>query len=166
MGTRSVVVGILVAGVFLLGASAENASDFDRAMEPILTEYLSIQRALAANETGGVERAVHSIEGLTKKLDPVTAGGKHSDHYKNIPTDILAACGKLHGAEEIRSLREAFKDLSKPISMWVSMAKPEGKSVMYCPMENAGWVQDGTAVKNPYLGPKMLDCGQKVGGAD
>jgi hypothetical protein len=50
--------------------------------------------------------------------------------------------------------------------MWVSMAKPKGKSVMYCPMEKAGWVQDGTVVANPYFGPKMLGCGQKVGGAD
>ena len=166
MGTRKVTVGILLAGVLLLGASASNASDFDRAMEPILTEYLKIQTALAADGTEGVEGAIHTIEGLTKKLDPVTTSGKHTEHYKNIPADILAACGKFNEAKEIRSMREAFKDLSKPISMWVAMAKPKGKSVMYCPMEKAGWVQDGTVVENPYFGPKMLGCGQKVGGAD
>jgi hypothetical protein len=153
MGTRSVTVGILLSGVLLLGASASNTSDFDRAMEPILAEYLKIQTALAADGTEGVEGVVHTIEGLTEKLDPVTTSGKHTEHYKNIPADILAACGKFHEAKEIRSMREAFKDLSKPISMWVSMAKPEGKSVMYCPI-------------NPYFGPKMLGCGQKVGGAD
>jgi len=50
--------------------------------------------------------------------------------------------------------------------MWVTMAKPQGKSVMYCSMEKAGWVQEGTEVANPYLGPAMHSCGQKVGGDD
>jgi len=166
MRTRTVTVGILLVGALLLGASAMNALDFDRAMEPILTEYLHIQTALAADETDGVEGAAHAIEGLAKKLDPEMAGGDHAEHFENIPADILAASGKLHAAKDIRSMREAFKDLSKPVSMWVTMAKPQGKSVMYCSMEKAGWVQDGMEVANPYLGPAMHSCGQKVGGAD
>jgi transposase-like protein len=32
--------------------------------------------------------------------------------------------------------------------------------------EKASWVQEGTKVANPYLGPMMQGCGQKVGGAD
>jgi hypothetical protein len=32
--------------------------------------------------------------------------------------------------------------------------------------EKASWVQEGTKVANPYLGPMMPGCGQKVGGAD
>jgi hypothetical protein len=166
MGTRTVTVGILLAGTLLLGASAMDTSEFDRAMEPILTEYLTIQKALAADETEGVEGAAHAIESLAKKLDPEMAGEDHAEHYKNIPADILAACGRLHQANEIGSMRETFKDLSKPISMWVTMAKPQGKSVMYCSMEKAGWVQDGEEVANPYLGLEMHGCGQKVGGAD
>ena len=166
MGTRTVTVGILLAGALLLGASAMDTSEFDRAMEPILTEYLTIQTALATDETDGVEGAVQAIERLAKKLDPDMASGEHNEHYKNIPADILAACGKLHQADEIGSMREAFKDLSKPVSMWVTMAKPQGKSVMYCSMEKARWVQDGTEVANPYLGSEMQGCGQKVGGAD
>jgi hypothetical protein len=161
-----VTVGILLAGALLLGASAMDTSEFDRAMEPILDEYLTIQKALAANQTEGVEGAVHAIEKLAKNLEPELAGGDHAEHYKNIPADILAACGRLHEAKEIGSMREAFKDLSEPVSMWVTMAKPKGKSVMYCSMEKAGWVQDGTEVANPYLGPAMHGCGQRVGGAD
>ena len=166
MGTRMVTFGMLLAGVLLLGSSAMKAAEFDRAMEPILTEYLEIQNALAADETEGVESAVHAIEGLARKLDPAAATGPQSEHYQNIPPDILAACGKLHEAKEIGSMREGFKHLSKPISMWVTMAQPNGKSVMYCQMEMAGWVQEGTEAKNPYLGPKMQSCGQKVGGAE
>jgi hypothetical protein len=166
MGTRRATVGILLAGVLLLGASAMASSDFDRAMEPILDEYLTIQTALAANETEGVEGAVHAIEGLAKKLAAETAGEDHSDHHRSMLADILAACRKLNESNDIESMREAFKDLSEPVSIWVTMAKPKGKSVMYCSMEKAGWVQDGAEVANPYLGPAMHSCGQKVGGAD
>jgi hypothetical protein len=166
MGTRTLTVGVLLAGALLLGAGAMDTSEFDHAMEPILTKYLTIQIALAAGETDGIEGAVHAIERLAKKLDPEMAGGDHAEHYENIPADILSACERLLEAKEIGSIREAFKDLSKPMSMWVTMAKPEGKSVMYCSMEKAGWVQDGAEVANPYLGPAMQSCGQKVGGAD
>jgi hypothetical protein len=166
MGTRTATVSTLLAGVLLVGASAMGSSEFDRGMEPILTGYLDIQTALAANQTDGIEEAVHEIEENARKLDPEMVGGDHAEHYRNIPADILAACGELHEAKDIGSMRRAFKDLSKPVSMWVTMAKPKGKSVMYCSMEKAGWVQEGTKVANPYLGPMMHGCGHKVGGAD
>jgi hypothetical protein len=159
-------VGVLLAGALLLGAGVAGASEFDHGMEPILTEYLKIQTALAADETEGIEDAVQAIGNLAKKLDPAMTHGEHAAHYENIPKDILVACGKLHEAQDIGTIREAFKDLSKPLSMWVTMAKPEGTSVMYCSMEEAGWVQHGAEVANPYFGSSMRSCGEKVGGAD
>lgn len=166
MGTRRATLGMLLAGVFLLGASATDTAEFNRAMEPILDEYLTIQTALAANQTEGVEGAVQAIEGLAKQLEAETAGEDDADHHRVMLADILAACGKLNESNDIESMREAFKNLSKPMSIWVTMAKPKGMSVMYCSMEKAGWVQEGAEVSNPYLGPAMHSCGQKVGGAD
>ena len=29
----------------------------------------------------------------------------------------------------------------------------------YCPMEKKSWLSESSAIKNPYLGKKMLDCG-------
>jgi Cu(I)/Ag(I) efflux system membrane fusion protein len=166
MRKGTVITGVLLAGLLPILASAAGASEFDRAMEPILAEYLKVQTALAADETDGVEDAVHAIQDLAKKIDPKTAGGEHAAHYQNIPEDIAVACGKFHEAKDIGSIREAFKDLSKPVSMWVTMAEPKDASVMYCPMAEAGWVQRGSQVTNPYFGSEMLTCGEKVGGAD
>ncbi len=169
MRQGTMIAGALHLSVLLLfagAAGAAGASEFDRSMEPVLTEYLKIQTALAADETDGVEDAVHAIQDLAKKIDPRTASGDHVEHYKNIPEDLLAACGKLHEAKDISPIREAFKDLSEPVSTWVTMAEPEDTSVMYCPMAKAGWVQHGSQAVNPYLGSKMLSCGGKVDGAD
>jgi Cu(I)/Ag(I) efflux system membrane fusion protein len=150
--------------MFLVFGTA-SASELDEAMEPILTEYLKIQNALVNDKTEGIKPAVEAIEKSAKKLDP-EAAGNHGEHYKNLSQDIIAACKKLHTAEDIDATREAFKALSKPIAMWVGMAKPKGMSVMYCPMLKTVWVQRGSEVANPYYGAEMSICGQKVGGAD
>jgi hypothetical protein len=163
--TTMIAAAILMVA-FPIVSGVAGASGFDRAMEPILAEYLKIQTALAADETEEVAGAVHAIEDLAKNLDPATAHGEHAEHYRNIPEDLLAACGTLRDAKDIRSIREGFKDLSKPVSMWVTMAEPEDTSVMYCPMAKAGWVQHGSKAANPYMGSEMLSCGEKVGGAD
>jgi len=160
------VAGTLVAALLSVVAGTVGASEFDGAMQPILVEYLKIQTALAADETDGIEDAVRAIRDLAKRIDPKTASGEHAEHYRNIPEDLSAACERLQAASDIASIREAFKDLSKPISMWVTMAEPSDASVMYCPMAGAGWVQHGSQVANPYFGSEMLRCGEKVGGAD
>jgi Cu(I)/Ag(I) efflux system membrane fusion protein len=165
----SIKVGIttgLAAFGLLLAAGAALAADFDTAMEPILAEYLAIQEALAADTIEGVEEAVLKIQVAAKDLHPGHAAGEHAVHYENIPQDLLAACEKLRAGGDIGSIREAFKELSKPVSMWVTMAKPKHTSVMYCPMEKAGWVQRGSEVANPYMGETMASCGEKVGGSE
>jgi Cu(I)/Ag(I) efflux system membrane fusion protein len=156
----------MALGLLCLVASAAQASDFDRAMEPILTEYLKIQGALAADKMDGIKSAAETIEASAKALEPEKTAGDHADHFKSIPSGLVSACGKLKQAEDITAAREDFKALSKTVAMWVGMSKPKGTSVMYCPMVEAVWVQQGSEVSNPYFGPAMLGCGEKVGGAD
>jgi hypothetical protein len=168
IGMKVRIARTLALCVVFLGAvttpQSTYAMEFDQAMEPILTEYLKIQTSLAADSTEGVAAAVHKIESSAKKLDPGTAAAPHREHYKNIPQDIVVACGKFNDPDDLSSVREAFQELSKPISMWVTMARPEGKHVMYCSMKKAGWVQQGSEVANPYYGSEMLTCGYEVGG--
>lgn len=166
MRIETAITMALTVSALTLGVGAARADDFDTTMEAVLVDYLKIQEALAADKTEGIEDAVGAIQESAKKLGSEPAAGKHAEHYKSIRPDLLTACEKLHGARDIGSVRQAFKDLSKPVSMWVSMAKPENTSVMYCSMEEAVWVQRGSQVANPYVGAKMKSCGQKVGGSD
>jgi len=166
MRIKTSITTALAVCTLLLGVGAAQAADFDTTMQTVLVEYLKIQEALAADTTEGIEGAVQAIQTSAKTLHPGHAAGGHAEHYKNIPQDLLAACERFHDAEDIGSIRQAFKDLSKPVSMWVTMAKPEHTSVMYCSMEKAGWVQRGSKVANPYFGKQMASCGQVVGGSD
>ena len=160
------ITAALAACAFVLGASAACAAEFDATMEKILAEYLTIQEALAADSTEGVEAATRAIRASANELHPNQVAGERAERYQNIPQDLLAACDELEGAEDIHSVRESFKELSKPVSTWVRMAKPAGTSVMYCSMAKASWVQRGSKAANPYLGSEMPSCGEKVGGSD
>jgi hypothetical protein len=155
----------LCAAVLAIGWASHtaHAAGFDAAMGPILTEYLKIQTALAADSTEGVAEAARRIEELAGRLEPQNAAEEHVERYKGIPQGLTSASKKLRAARDIGSSREAFFDLSKPVSLWVTMARPAGRRVMYCPMKKAGWVQEGSEVANPYYGAEMLRCGYEVG---
>ena len=166
MKRNQIITTILSLFILTLSAMAHaSTSTFDKQMQPILAEYLKIPTALAADKTTGVGEAAKSIQRLAAKLDSSTVTGMHAKHYKNVPADIKSAAGKLASAKDITTMREALKELSKPMAMWASMSKPKGISVMYCSMAPGSWLQkDDTTIANPYYGAKMLRCGEIVGG--
>jgi len=166
MRRNMILTGILA--LFILSASTiayASTSAFDKQMHSILVEYLKIPKILAADKTTGVTDAAKAIGKLAAGLDSSTVTGMHAKHYKKVPADIKAAAKKLTTAADIATMREALKDLSKPMAMWAGMSKPKGVSVMYCSMAPGSWLQkNDTVISNPYYGAKMLRCGDIVGG--
>lgn len=153
---------LLVLG--LGSKSLAGTSKFDKQMQPILKEYLKIPEVLAKDATKGVTAAAKKIRSLANKLDPSSVTGEHAKHFQKLPEKLKAAADKLAEAKDIASMREALKELSKPMAMWASMSKPKGISVVYCSMAPGSWLQRGTLIANPYYGAKMLRCGEIVGG--
>jgi Cu(I)/Ag(I) efflux system membrane fusion protein len=157
----AVALSLLVAQTSVALASTEK---FDKQMKPVLEQYLKIPAALAADRTEGVKQAAKQIKKLAAALDPTTVTGEHAGHYKDVPRDLAAAAAKMAKAKDIAAMREALKDLSKPMAMWATMSKPKGVSVVYCSMAPGSWLQRGTAIANPYYGAKMPRCGEIVAG--
>ena len=65
-------------------------------------------------------------------------------------------------ATDLKAAREAFKPLSASLAKYLADNKA-GKGIYheaYCPMVKASWLQTEKAIKNPYMGRKMLDCGE------
>ncbi len=137
---------------------------FDKGMRPILNEYLAIHKALSGDSTAGVAKAAGKITKLAGKLQPGKVKGKHASRYKHVPMKLKKAARKLAKAKDIKAMREALKDLSKPMAMWATMSKPAGIAVVYCSMTEGSWLQKGKKIANPYYGAKMYGCGEVVGG--
>ncbi|MFC1610471.1 DUF3347 domain-containing protein [Myxococcota bacterium] len=166
-GTNKAVLVNAVAAVLLIAMPAiahAGAGAFDKAMQPILAEYLKIQVALAGDTMAGIKTAATTIEKQVAKLDVGSVTGEHAAHYKGIPAKLKAAAAVLRGTSEIESARNAFKELSKPLAMWGTMSKPKGIDVVFCSMAKGSWLQKRGEVRNPYYGASMLTCGEVVGG--
>ena len=163
------MIGILFLVVVSLTASSllhAGTEEFDKTMHPILIEYLKIQEVLAADKTDGVKGAAEQIAALADKVDPKKVAGEHAMHYKDLPMKIKKAAQELAQGKEIAAMRDTFKALSRPMAMWGTMSKPQGISVVYCPMAKGSWLQKGKEIRNPYYGDEMLRCGEIVGGEE
>lgn len=159
-----------VIGMFLLVVAVTASTlvyagteEFEKTMHPILTEYLKIQEALAADKTEGVKSAAEQIVVLADNVDAKTVTGEHAMHYTDLPMKIKRAAQELAQEKEITAMREAFKSLSRPMVMWATMSKPKGIYVVYCSMAKGSWLQKGKEIRNPYYGHQMLSCGEIVG---
>jgi len=161
---RIVSLAALTALMAHASVALAGTEKFDKQMQGVLKEYLKIPEALAADRTDGVKEAAGKIKKLAAKLDPSTVSGEHEGHYKDIPKNLTASAHKLMKAKDIKAMREALKDLSKPMAMWATMSKPKDVNVVYCSMAPGSWLQRGTTIANPYYGAKMLRCGEIVSG--
>lgn len=154
---------VLIVTIFLVTTLAGGTKKFDSSMQPILKEYLKIHTALTKNKTDGIKNSAKKILSLTKKVDPKIVSGEHATHYKHIPMNLKKSAKQIIAAKNIKEMREAFKNLSKPMAMWASMSKPDKIKVGYCAMAKASWLQKGAMIMNPY-DMTMPHCGSFVGG--
>ena len=89
---------------------------------------------------------------------------------QSVLADALEAMGRAGGIEQLRAqLPELTRGLSQAIH---SYGIAEGAPVYraHCPMAfestGADWLQPGTALRNPYFGSMMLECGEITGRLD
>ena len=136
---------ILVAATLLAASSAVEASEATKA---IVTSYVQIQTALAADKTAGVKPAAEAI--ATQAASMGAAG-----------EPIAKAAKAVAAAPNLNAARDAFGPLSDAV---IAAAKADGwkdlsgLSIGFCPMVNRSWIQKGGAVSNPYYGSQMLTC--------
>ena len=117
---------------------------------PVLTAYLAMQRALAADSLAGVKDRARDILVDREKSGP--AG-----------QPVVAAARAFERVTDLASARAAFGTLSDAM---LSTAKRAGRpleagvKVAYCPMARKYWLQTGETLDNPYYGATMRTCGR------
>ena len=117
---------------------------------PILTAYLTIQRALAADSLDGVKAWAHDIAVEAARGGPAEQ-------------PVMAAANRFERVADLSSARVAFGALSDAILISAKRTgRPleSGVKVAYCPMARKYWLQTGDAIDNPYYGATMRTCGR------
>jgi len=117
----------------------------------VLTPYFRIQTALVDDRIDTIKNDALLV---AQEAGNLGAPGK----------SIEEAATALSQAAEIGAAREAFGRLSDAVIAYADGTKTSpGADVarVYCPMVKKSWLQKDGAVKNPYFGKAMPDCGEK-----
>jgi protein SCO1 len=131
-------------------AAARQAPDFDVTL--VLGAYLRIQAALYDDSLAGAAAGARQVVAAVAKVGADAGAAREA-------SAALAAATTLQGA------RTAFGALTAAI---MSAAKASNANLgadvrlAYCPMARKYWLQAGTAVRNPFYGKAMPDCGRIV----
>ncbi len=120
-----------------------------RLLNEVVTEYLSMQGALANDD---YQEAYNALMGIHR----ITMGVEGAESLMN---------PSMKPAGDIDKLRAIFEEISIVLRKAAADGKiSTGLNEAYCPMafdfRGAYWLQKGEQISNPYFGSKMLKCGE------
>ncbi|HUT78732.1 MAG TPA: efflux RND transporter periplasmic adaptor subunit [Polyangia bacterium] len=137
-----------------------------RRVSPVVDAYLSVQRALAADDlpkaqAAAVEMGQHLSKVVIER--PAPAGNA----WDELSSELDGQARHVAGADSIEHARMGFEDLSDSIATLLrKLGNPLDRPLVqvHCPMafgsRGADWIQQGTDIDNPYFGASMRTCGE------
>ncbi len=145
------------------------AAEFQAELAAVWHRYLAIQKELAADDFAQARQALGNFESSVVAVDESVLTGRAVQVWKREAANLSKLIDGLRQAQDITGLRDQFKPLSEEIGF---LAKSFGFGEvgpiyeLHCPMafQNKGaiWYQDSDQVGNPYFGPSMLKCADRV----
>ncbi|MEO8271204.1 MAG: DUF3347 domain-containing protein, partial [Aureliella sp.] len=124
----------------------------------LVKAYLELRQSLANDQSEALseqfaalglqaQRLTQSHDGETKRLAQTIVESSHDK-----PKDL-------------KSARDAFQPISAAMIKLVKITSPTSEIsdklyVAYCPMAEASWIQKTAEISNPFMGQKMLTCGE------
>lgn len=131
----------------------------------VVTHYLHLKNALAADNSNEAATAGKSVVSAIEKIDAASFTADQKKVYDDVKEDM-----KEHGqhisdnADKIEHQREHFEMLSNGLYDLVKAVGSEQTLYKdHCPMYNdnkgANWLSEVKEIQNPYLGKKMPTCG-------
>ena len=154
VGLRTEGVGLIVLMAAVTACAPAPATNTTPAAgtemsRAVIDPYLKIQAALATDSMDGVRANAGNI---------ATAATALGAPAMKIDTAAL----QLASAADLADARGKFGTLSDAVDTYMTglhLTPPEGVKVAFCPMVHKPWLQEGTAIANPYYGKEMPTCG-------
>ena len=132
--------------------SASPADIKDENAQQVYNDYLKLKDVLVSSDSSGAQAAGKELAAALAKIDGCE--------------NTSALASKISTAGDLKTQRVHFTALSSDI---VALMKHTDLNsgelyVQYCPMANEGtggyWLSAEKAVRNPYYGDEMLNCGE------
>jgi hypothetical protein len=146
MMKRFALVGVMTVLASVAGVAVATAADV---APGIVTPYLRVQAALAADKLDGVQADAGAIAAEARKIGRAAA-------------KVQTAARKLEAAADLKAARTAFGELSDELVAYATATGNTfgaGVRQAFCPMVKKPWLQQGDTIQNPYYGKEMPTCG-------
>jgi hypothetical protein len=127
----------------------------------LLDNYINIKNALTTDDATKASTNATDYLKMLNAIDVKTLSVTEQKAFNPLKDKLSSDAKLIAEAKDINKQREAFVGFSNNM---ISLAKTAKLStgdvfVEYCPMKKASWLSTEKAIKNPYYGSEMLDCG-------
>ncbi|PHR48014.1 MAG: hypothetical protein COA32_05670 [Fluviicola sp.] len=145
---------------------SKNVGDVKGDLSFILDDYFSLNKSLVKDDASGAAKA---SEGLISSLKDLKTSGLSENQQKEKDEIMESAVENaehiFENAENIKHQREHLVSLSIDIKDLIAIVGTTQKLYEdFCPMadDNNGaiWISNKEAIRNPYMGSKMPECGK------
>ena len=136
-------------------------------LNTVFDNYFALKDALV--QTDGANASTKSAMLLTS-MKAVKMEKLSTDVHvvwMKVLADLQEDAGNIANVKEVEKQRNIFMRLSKNMYALMKVSKTETPTYyQFCPMANNGkganWLSKENAVKNPYYGSQMMNCGKTV----
>tara|TARA_R110002050_G_scaffold11406_2_gene38484 strand:- start:3540 stop:5414 length:1875 start_codon:yes stop_codon:yes gene_type:complete len=138
---------------------------FKNQLEQVFNAYIKLKDGFVGDDSSAASAAAKELLSAMKKVDmkQLTDHEAHN-HWMTISKEISGSANSISELSDIEEQRAHFKHLSAHLSKGVKLFGVNQKVYeQFCPMADnnngAYWLSLNEPIKNPYLGAKMLTCG-------
>jgi hypothetical protein len=144
---------------------ADDSIKLSIAIREIVTAYLEVKNGFVNDNSAAAAKAATSLKDAFDKVNKSALTETQKTLFEDVVSDatehaehISKNSGKIeHQRGHFKSLSEDIYDLIKSFGAGQTLYKD------FCPMYNdnkgAFWLSETKAIRNPYLGKAMPDCG-------
>ncbi|MCH7763685.1 MAG: efflux RND transporter periplasmic adaptor subunit [Candidatus Marinimicrobia bacterium] len=141
---------------------------FMTALDQMFQSYFTAQSALAGDDQDPAVEALLALQSMVIEttIGKTALSGQAKIEWKQQRGNLLSNLEHLQHWTSIAAVRKGFHSLSATmleIEQTYGHSGEQNYYQVFCPMafDNKGafWLQSSSKVKNPYLGSKMLGCG-------
>ena len=131
-------------------------------LSQLLSLYYDVKNALVNADAATASAKAGELLNAINNMDVKSLSPNDKKAFTAVQNKLEYDARHISEVKELAHQREHFASLSKNMYALAKNAKLSGQPVyeQYCPMKDAYWLSNETAIKNPYYGSSMLACGE------
>lgn len=148
---------------------AQNTDAFKQSFTQLLNAYNTLKDALVASDTAKASAAALSLKAAVDSLKVNEIKGDSTGVIKEtaqtFTSTITGSAQALAAEKELKNKRNEFALIADAMWSLTRTVRYSGQKLYweYCPMafdqKGAYWISYERAIKNPYFGSQMMNCG-------